>query len=56
MPTLIFADRGNILRQLGDVVNFHTDDKTYKLEIYKTNLMYEKGNLSAENTGYIITS
>lgn len=41
-------DRGNILRQLGDVVVIQDYSRFYKAEIYKQTYTYQSGILSAE--------
>jgi len=47
-------DRGNILRQLSDVIEVHDGSKTFKAEIYKQSFDYKNGILSAEWEGVIM--
>lgn len=48
------ADRGNILYQLGDIVEVVDGSKTFKTEIYKIHYRYSRGCLSSEWEGVIL--
>lgn len=48
------TDRGNILCQLGDIIEVVDEDKTFKTEVYRINYKFSKGILSSEWEGVIV--
>ncbi len=51
----VFNDRGNILREIGDVVSLSQGTEVLNMRIFRIAYSYNNGVLSAENKGYILT-